>query len=93
MATRGAPLGNSNATKNRPITDLMRRALAQNNSEKARALADALIRRAIVESDRAATEVLDRIEGKVPQSITGADGGPVQVQDVPWLAGRSVARR
>ena len=89
----GAPLGNKNAVKNRPITDLIRRALLQHDSAKARELADSLIARAIAESDRAATEVLDRIEGKVPQAITGPDGGPLQVQDVPWLRERKLARR
>lgn len=93
MASRGAQLGNQNATKNRPLTDLIRRALLQNDSAKARAFADALVSRAISDSDRAATEVLDRIEGKVPQAVTGADGGPIQVQDVPWLGGRGVAKR
>lgn len=75
----GAPLGNKNAVKNRPITDLIRRALAQNNSEKARRLADALIARAIEESDKAATEILDRVEGKVTQPISGdEDGAPIR---------------
>ena len=76
MATSGGQPGNKNAVKNRPITDLIRRALAQNDSEKARRLAEALIARAIAESDKAATEILDRVEGKVTQPIagTGEDG-------------------
>lgn len=93
MASRGGQIGNTNATKNRPLTEVMRRALLADDGKKLRALADALIDRAIAESDRAASEVFDRIEGKVPQAITGADGGPIQVQDVPWLKGRELARR
>lgn len=94
----GAPLGNKNAVKNRPITDLIRRAIAQNDFAKAREIADTLIAVATSgekDSDRvnAFKEIADRIEGKVPQSLTGPDGGPLQVQDVPWLAGRRVARR
>lgn len=93
MASRGGQPGNANAVKNRPITEVMRRALLANDGVKLRQLADAIIDRAIAESDRAATEVLDRIEGKVPQAITGPDGGPLQVQDVPWLRERKLARR
>lgn len=93
MASRGGQPGNQNAVKNRPITELITRALLANNAEKARALAESLIERAIAESDRAAEAVMDRVEGKVPQSLTGPDGGPLQVQDVPWLGGRGVARR
>lgn len=65
--------------ENRPLTDLIRRALLHNDAKKARKFADALVNRAIEQSDRAATEVLDRIEGKVPQAITGADGGPLHI--------------
>ena len=36
-------------------------------------------------------EVFDRVDGKASQPITGADGGPLQVQDVPWATGRDVA--
>ena len=89
----GAPLGNKNAVKNRPITEAITRALLAGNGAKLRALAESLVDRAIAESDRAATEVIDRVEGKVPQAITGPDGGPLQVQDVPWVAGRTLARR
>ena len=92
MAKRGAQPGNKNATKNRPITEAINRALLANNGTKLRKLAESLVDRAILESDRAAAEVMDRIEGKVPQSVTGPDGGPVQVQDVPWVGGRNLAR-
>ena len=67
----GAPLGNKNAVKNRPITDAITRELLADDGKKLRALAKALVDRAIAESDRAATEVTDRIEGKVAQAIIG----------------------
>ncbi len=92
MAKRGAQPGNKNATKNRPITEAITRALLAKNGEKLRKLADSLVDRAIADSDRAAAEVMDRVEGKVAQAITGPDGGPVQVQDVPWVGGRNLAR-
>lgn len=77
---RGAPLGNKNGSKNRPLTELIRRALLQNDAVKARKFADALVARAIAESDRAASEILDRIEGKVPQPQTHSgdpEGSPI----------------
>ena len=57
--------------ENRPLTDLIRRALLANDSKKAREFADALVARAIAESDKAAAEVLDRVEGKVAQPVEG----------------------
>ena len=72
---KGAPLGNKNAVKNRPLTELIKRALLQNDSAKARQFADALVARAIEESDKAASEILDRVEGKVTQTIAGDPGG------------------
>lgn len=87
---RGRQLENE---KLRPITAAISRALLANDGQKLRKLADSLIDRAIEASDRAASEVLDRVEGKVPQALTGPDGGPIQVQDVPWLKGRVLASR
>lgn len=40
----------------------------------------------------AATVLLDRGYGKPAQAITGPDGGPVQIQEVPWVKGRGLAR-
>ena len=80
MAGPGAPIGNTNATKNRPLTELIRRALLQNDSAKARKFADELVKRAIEGSDKAASEVLDRVEGKVAQVIAGDPDAPLVVQ-------------
>lgn len=85
----GAPIGNKNAIKNRPITDLIRRALLQNDSEKARKLADELVKRAIEGSDRAAVEVLDRIEGKVEQPLSAQIDANVTVNIVRFGAGNT----
>lgn len=43
-------------------------------------LVESTIKRAIAKSDFAANMVWERAEGKVPQAVTGADGGPVQFQ-------------
>lgn len=78
----GAPEGNKNATKNRPIADALRRVLLANDGEKMRQLVEAHVKRAIESSDAAAKEILDRIDGKVPQPLehTGADGEPMVVK-------------
>lgn len=65
----GAPIGNKNATKNKPITDAIRRVLLSNDGEKLRKLAEAMVDRAIEQSDTAAKEINDRVEGKVSQEI------------------------
>lgn len=79
----GAPIGNKNATKNRPITEAITRALLANDGEKMRKLAEALVNRAIESDTRAAIEVNDRIEGKVTQPIAGTgDDGELLIR---WL--------
>ena len=88
MAERGGQPGNTNATKNRPITDALRRVLLANDGEKMRELTEALVKRSIESSDSAAKEIFERIEGKVPQQLDhgNADGEPfvlkVEAQDV-----------
>lgn len=92
MAERGGQEGNNNAGKNKPWTDAVRRALLANDGQKLRKLADKLIATAMRGNVNALKEIGDRVEGKVPQAITGADGGPIQVQEIPWLKGRGLAR-
>ena len=78
----GAPVGNKNATKNRPITDALRRVLLAEDGKKLRELTEAIVKRSIESSDSAAKEILDRIEGKVPQQLDhgNADGQPFVVK-------------
>lgn len=45
-------------------------------------LVESVVKRAIKRSDSALKEIWERTEGKVPQAVTGADGGPVQFQVV-----------
>lgn len=81
MAERGGQPGNKNATKNRPITEALNRALLANDGEKLRKLADALVDRAIEKDTAAAKEILDRTEGKVTQGLehSGPDGAPMSL--------------
>lgn len=34
--------------------------------------------------------LLDKSVSNAPTELTGKDGGPVQLQEVPWLRGRSL---
>lgn len=79
MAERGGQPGNKNATKNKPLTEAIQRALLANDGEKLRKLTDALVDRAIGGDTMAAREVLDRVEGKVAQALehSGPDGGDI----------------
>lgn len=77
----GAPFGNTNATKNRPITDLIRRSLLEDDARRARQLADKLCEMAASGDLSSIKEIMDRIDGKIPQAIehSGPDGGPVSL--------------
>ncbi len=74
-----APIGNKNATKAKPWSDAINRALLAEDGKKLRALADKLIDKALEGDVSALKEVGDRMEGKAAQAITGADGGPLVV--------------
>jgi hypothetical protein len=76
----GAPVGNKNATKNKPWADAINRALLAEDGKKLRALADKLIDRALEGDVTALKEVGDRVDGKPAQAITGADGGDLVVK-------------
>ena len=78
---RGGQPGNTNATKNRPITDLIRKALLEDNARRARMLADKLCEMAANGELGAIKEVLDRTEGKVPQAMehSGPDGSAIMI--------------
>lgn len=79
MAERGAPLGNTNATKNKVWISALNRAVAQDDGKKLRAAAEKLIDLAVAGDVGALRELGDRLDGKVAQAITGADGGPLVV--------------
>ena len=66
----GAPIGNQNARKeNRLWGETIRRAVAQNDSQKLRNLADKLIELAAAGDVSALREVGDRLDGKPAQQV------------------------
>ena len=72
MAQRGGQRGNRNATKNRPWTDAIRRALARADGTVDKgldALADKLVAKAKDGDAWARDEIAGRVEGRVPQAI------------------------
>jgi len=81
MGKRGAPIGSANAgtgALTQPIKSAYRRYATQNPQK----LMDAVIatfEEAIKGDVAAMREISDRLDGKVPQAITGADGGPLEV--------------
>ena len=67
----GAPIGNTNGAKqNRLWGDAIRRAVAQNDGEKLRSLADKLIEKAQEGDVSAMRELGDRLDGKPAQALT-----------------------
>jgi len=90
----GAPRGNRNSsTEKRLFADAVRRLAVQQDGRELRAVVESLFTSAKSGEVPAIKEIADRLDGKVPQGIVGADGGPVQIQDVPWLKGRDLAGR
>ena len=54
------------------------------------AFGEETLKRAIKRSDFMAKEILERVEGKVPQALTGPEGGPIQVA-VVYASAESLA--
>lgn len=69
-----APHGNKNATKNKPWSEAINRALMAEDGKKLRALAEKLIEKALEGDVPALKEVGDRLEGKPAQTLQGPDG-------------------
>ena len=73
--------GNSYALRGRLVSDTLRRIAIQNPGKLGKACLK-LYTKAIKGDVQAFRELADRIEGKVPQALTGPDGGPIQFQRV-----------
>lgn len=80
--SQGAPIGNKNATKNRPWAEAINRALLAEDGKKLRALAEKLIEKALEGDVAALKEIGDRADGKPAQALTGADGGAIQFEKI-----------
>lgn len=86
----GAPLGNQNAKKAKAWEGALRSALAQYENTEAgvrqgdalRKIAEVVVTKALAGDKDAVKEIGDRLDGKPAQSITGADGGPVQLESI-----------
>jgi len=85
MAERGAPLGNNNATKNKPWRDALEKELTGNkNAAKLRKLARKMIEEAEEGNMQALKEIGDRLDGKPAQSIEGpGNGGEIVIRVIP----------
>jgi hypothetical protein len=85
-----APLGNQNARKAKVWEGALRAALAQYENAEAgikpgealRKIAEVVVGKALVGDKDAVREIGDRLDGKPAQAITGADGGPVQLEKI-----------
>lgn len=84
----GAPIGNTNASKSKPFWHAIDRAIAQEDGKRLRKAADKLLDAAAAGEDWAIKELADRLDGKPAQAVTGPDGGPIQVLEVPWVKQR-----
>ena len=91
----GAPFGNQNAknsSKNKPWSDALRLALLEDDAKWLRIIARKVRQMAADGEIQAIREIGDRLDGKPHQSISGPDGGPIEVQSVTneelarWLA-------
>ncbi len=82
----GAPEGNQNALKAKRWLQAIDRALEKRSKfagiQALDELAEKLLKRADDGDMSALKELGDRIDGKPAQAITGADGGPVQVESI-----------
>jgi len=75
---------NGSDKRGRPLADLLRVELLANDQLKLRQLVSCTLQLALAGEQWAQQLVYDRIDGRVPQPVTGADGeGPVKLQ-ISW---------
>lgn len=81
-----APEGNQNAVKAKRWQQAIDRALAKKSKvagiEELDRLAEKFLEEVEAEGLDGYKELADRIDGKATQAVTGADGGPIQVEIV-----------
>jgi hypothetical protein len=78
-----APEGNEySSVNNRLWANTLRRAIVQGDGERLRRIAERLLDKAEEGDLPAIRELGDRLDGKAAQAIVGADGGPVQFQEI-----------
>lgn len=79
-----APLGNRNATKNKPFAEAINRAIAQDDGVRLRAIAEKLLSMAAEGEIQAIKELADRTDGKAMQAVeaSGPNGGAIQIEKI-----------
>lgn len=80
----GAPVGNQNAVKSKRLfTNALKRALTQ-GPEKIQKIVDMLIEKAQDGEQWAVRELIDRVDGKAPQPVTGGDDddNPISIGEI-----------
>ena len=87
----GAPIGNTNATKNKPWIKAINRAIAQSDPERLRRIAEALLDKAADGDIAAIRELGDRLDGKPQQGVT-LSGDPDNPLGVLSLIDKAQAR-
>ena len=82
----GAPVGNTNATKNKPWAEALARVNIQSEGAKMRALAEKVWEMALAGDQQAIKEIGERHDGKAVATteLSGPEGGPVPVQAIDW---------
>ncbi len=82
----GAPVGNTNATKNKPWTEALARVNKQSDGAKMRALAEKVWEMALAGDQAAIKEIAERHDGKAPQGVelSGPDGSAIPLQAIDW---------
>ena len=70
MSGPGAPIGNTNATKNKVWIAALNRSIAQDDGKRLRAAAEKLLDLAVEGNVPALKELGDRLDGKAAQAVT-----------------------
>jgi hypothetical protein len=81
---RGAPEGNQNAAKSKRLfNSALKRALTQ-GPERVTAIVEKLISLAESGEPWAVKELIDRVDGKAPQPVTGGDDddNPISIKEI-----------
>ena len=71
------------------FANAVRRMAIQENGKALRKVVETLFSSAGEGDVQAIKEIADRLDGKPAQAIVGADGGPLEVVQVPWVQDRS----
>ena len=75
----GGQPGNKNGSRQKPWANALNRAIAQRDGDLLREIAEVVLNQALAGDLQAIKEIADRLDGKPAQSITGNDGGPLEL--------------